>query len=131
MKIFYNPDNEGFYHEGVQKNIPEQSIEITPKQYTDFRSAQSAGKKVVFTDNAFQYQDRIPSPQELNIVELSWLDVELIRAGNELDKVQDSDPKSVGSVFDWRNYRKALRAWPEHKDFPDKNFRPKAPDSKE
>lgn len=84
---------------------------------------------MVFTDNTFQYQDRIPSPQELNIVELSWLDVELIRASNELDKVQDSDPKSVGSVSDWRNYRKALRSWPEALSFPNKEFRPKAPDA--
>lgn len=86
---------------------------------------------MVFVDGVFHYQDRTPSSQELSIVEMSWLDVELIRAGNELDKVQDSDPKSVGSVSDWRSYRKALRSWPEHKDFPSKDFRPISPDFKE
>lgn len=61
--------------------------------------------------------------------ERSWRDVELIRADIELNKVQDSDPKSKGSVSAWREYRKALRAWPEHQDFPDKSKRPVAPDA--
>lgn len=64
-------------------------------------------------------------------LERLWRDSELTRADVELYKAQDSDPKSVGSVSDWRFYRKALRAWPESKGFPKEAHRPVAPDTKE
>lgn len=62
-------------------------------------------------------------------IERYWRDSELIRSDIELYKVQDSDPKAVGTVAGWREYRKALRAWPEHKDFPNKEKRPVSPDA--
>jgi len=60
--------------------------------------------------------------------EIAWRDSELTRSDFELNKVQDSDPKAKGSVSDWRNYRKALRSWPESLDFPNKDKRPLSPD---
>ena len=64
-------------------------------------------------------------------LERIWRDSELLRSDIELYKAQDADPKSVGSVTDWRFYRKALRAWPESKGFPKEAYRPIAPDTKE
>lgn len=58
-----------------------------------------------------------------------WRDAELERADIELYKVQDSDPNAVGLVADWREYRKALRAWPQNESFPDSTQRPVAPDA--
>jgi hypothetical protein len=63
------------------------------------------------------------------VSERFWRNLELCRADIELYKVQDSDSKAKGSVSDWRNYRKMLRGWPESLDFPNKEFRPKAPDA--
>jgi hypothetical protein len=68
---------------------------------------------------------------DLAVVERNWRDSELINADIELNKVQDSDPKATGTVSDWRTYRKALRAWPEDKNFPKQEFRPKSPMNKE
>lgn len=58
-----------------------------------------------------------------------WRNSELNRADIELYKVQDSDSKAVGSVSPWREYRKALRQWPENQHFPDSSKRPIAPDA--
>lgn len=58
-----------------------------------------------------------------------WRDSELARADIELYKVQDSDPKAKGSVSEWREYRKALRAYPESEVFPNQESRPVAPDA--
>ena len=69
------------------------------------------------------------NPLSSDYRERQWRDAELARADIELFKVQDSDPKAVGSVADWRQYRKELRAWPEHEGFPSKANRPKAPDA--
>lgn len=126
-KIFYNPLDEGFYHEGVQKNIPPTAIIITPAQYEEFREEQQQGKKVSYIDGAFVFENRVPSIEDLSYFEASWVTMELQNAGEELDKVQDSDVNAVGTVSQWREYRKALRAWSTHKDFPNKNFRPKSP----
>lgn len=58
-----------------------------------------------------------------------WRDRELIRADEELNKVQDSDPKARGTVTDWRSYRKNLRSLPDMQGFPTSHVRPVAPDA--
>lgn len=56
-----------------------------------------------------------------------WRNGELLRADVELNKSQDGD--GAGTVKAWREYRKALRAWPSAKGFPSPEFRPVPPDS--
>lgn len=131
MKIFYNPEDEGFYHDGIQSSIPDSAIQISEKQYKDFRYEQSKGKVVKLVDNNFIYSPREITKQEVESLEDIWVSSELVVAGEELDKVQDSDPKAFGTVSQWREYRKALRAWPDHKDFPNKESRPVSPLIKE
>ena len=58
--------------------------------------------------------------------ERAWRNSELYRADVELNKSQDGD--GVGTVKAWREYRKSLRAWPDTKGFPSREFRPVAPD---
>lgn len=129
MKIFYNPVDEGFYHQGVQPNIPTSAVEITQKQYKDFREFQSNGKIVKHDGKNFYVEDRLPTIEDLILIEKFWVSSELNRVGEQLNLVQDSDPSAVGTVAGWREYRKALRAWPEHKDFPNKEKRPVSPDA--
>ena len=80
-------------------------------------------------DSDIEKHQSITFETNLSYTEKAWRDSELIRADIELYKVQDSDPKAVGTVAGWREYRKALRAWPEHKDFPNKEKRPVSPDA--
>lgn len=70
-----------------------------------------------------------PKTDTTEFQERLWRDSELSRADIELYKVQDSDPKSKGSVSEWREYRKALRAYPESEGFPNQESRPVAPDA--
>ena len=63
------------------------------------------------------------------LLERGWRNKELVRSDIELNKVQDTDPQAKGTVSQWREYRKALRAWPENKDFPNKGKRPVSPDA--
>lgn len=67
-----------------------------------------------------------PTPEQLASAERSWRDAELNRADIELNKVQDG--MGHGAVGEWREYRCALRDWPEHASFPDAAHRPVAPD---
>lgn len=73
------------------------------------------------------WKDAGPGPEELTAVERLWRDSELTRADIELNKVQDG--MGVGTVTAWRTYRVALRAWPEHDNFPAESYRPSAPDA--
>lgn len=61
-------------------------------------------------------------------MERSWIEGELKRVADEIDKAQDSDPTATGTEVQWRTYRIALRAWPENGNFPNKDLRPMAPD---
>lgn len=63
------------------------------------------------------------------INERVWRNNELVRAGVELNKVLDSDASAVGTETEWRQYRNALRSWPESLGFPETAHRPIAPDA--
>ncbi len=70
-----------------------------------------------------------PLPASLDseeVVERVWRDGELKRADIELNKSQDGD--GFGTVKQWRDYRKALRAYPSVEGFPSSGLRPVAPD---
>lgn len=127
--LFFSESTQGFYDLDFAKyNLPDDAIEITKAVYRELRSATDQGKKVIVEQGSFVVKNVDITPEQLIDQEHVWLVKELERAGFELDKVQDSDPNSTGTVGDWRTYRKALRVWHDHKDFPKTEFRPKAPD---
>lgn len=68
-----------------------------------------------------------PTPEQLASIERAWRNSELDRADIELNKVQDG--MGTTSVASWREYRCALRNWPENEFFPDSSKRPVAPDT--
>jgi hypothetical protein len=129
IKYYYDPESKGFYQTDVNKIIPSSAIEISLEKKDELLKQESEGLSIVMKDGEVSYSLATLKPEEDS--ERFWRDRELIRADIELNKVQDSDPKAVGSVLDWRTYRKALRAWPEDKNFPKQEFRPKSPASKE
>ena len=57
--------------------------------------------------------------------EREWRKGELERADHQINKLDDA----AGDSKAWRDYRVALRDWPEHQDFPNKDRRPVAPGS--
>lgn len=129
MKIYFSVDTQGFYHEGLHKNIPADAFEISQKDYNDYYTKLCNGFKATLVEGVITFTQQVLADDGKE--ERAWRDFELQRADLELYKVQDSDPKAFGSVSQWREYRKQLRAWPESEKFPDKTFRPEAPDYKE
>lgn len=53
-----------------------------------------------------------------------WRNSELYRADNEIRKHQDSDSSAEGTESNWREYRVALREWPDTSEFPSQESRP-------
>lgn len=108
----------------------EGAVKITQAELTRLLDEQSKGKRIV------KGGDGKPTTAEQGLIDNSraeriWRNSELVVADIELNKVQDSDTNAVGTVSQWREYRKALRAWPEHSEFPDKAYRPVSPLIKE
>lgn len=130
---YFDPDSSGFYNSKIHKTIPEKAIKISEEDYFNFALKSNPENTCISISNGKLVWSQIspPSNEDLQQIERSWRNIELHRADIELYKVQDSDPKSKGSVSEWREYRKALRSWPENPNFPNKEFRPKAPDYKE
>lgn len=57
-------------------------------------------------------------------IERAWRDSELLKADVEVNKAVDSAHQSESA---WRQYRVALRYWPQSPEFPDSSARPAAP----
>lgn len=133
MNVYYSRTTNGFYVEDLNKgNLPSDAVPISYDHYKSLLLGVATGQYI--TSNAVGYpalEAVVVSAEQACKVERNWRNEELMRADIELYKVQDSDPKSEGSVSDWRSYRKLLRSWPENKNFPNKDFRPKSPDFKE
>lgn len=136
MTLYYSNKNSGFYDSEIHgKNIPADCIEIDEKLYLDLFQGQASGKSIVGDEHGRPcLVPRIVSTVtsgQLVAFEGVWTAAEIDRVRYELEKVQDSDPGAIGTVAAWRDYRKALRAWNEHENFPNNEYRPTAPDAKE
>lgn len=138
MKYYYSKTTDSFYPEEYKAQYvsnnswPADAVLVSYEDFSKFSlSVNPSGKKRHFKDGVFEWVEDILTITQLVFSERLWRDCELVRCDFEVYKVQDSDPNAQGSVGGWREYRKALRAWPEHQDFPKTEFRPKAPDFKE
>ena len=132
MTIYYSKESNGFYLDEihVKSGIPKDAKKIPFELYRNLIDEQSKGKIIIPDENGMPILADVASNEDILVIkERMWRDSELRRADTELNKVQDADPKAMGSVASWRDYRKALRAWPENKDFPSPALRPKAPDT--
>lgn len=135
MSIYFSPSKNAFFPKEMQKDYelagtwPNDLVEV---DYSDFVQyslnppPQGMGRS--FVNNEFTWTVLQESIEQQIGQERSWILSEISRVREELEKVQDSDPKAKGSASDWRNYRKALRVWSESSNFPDKDKRPLSPD---
>jgi hypothetical protein len=130
MSVYFDPKDKAIYVYGINYTGPTDSFVKIPKEVhlEFFLSTPPAGKELSVDENNLPCWADV-GEKEVSLDERFWRNSELLRADIELNKVQDSDPKAMGTVGQWREYRKALRAWPEHKDFPSKAKRPVAPDA--
>lgn len=128
---FFSKSTNGFYLESVHGDgIPSDAVKVTSEDYAKLFQGQSQGDLIVADkDGNPVLQKRVPTQQEKISEELAWIVSEMDRAREELEKVQDSDPKAHGTVAQWRDYRKQLRALPEHPLFPSIDARPVAPNA--
>ncbi len=107
MKIYTKREDGGLISEGLY--IPNNNNYIYQQALEEVEQGLALIEPYVAPDTR---------PQE----ERQWRDAELAKADIELNKVQDG--RGTGLVSDWRDYRNALRDWPEHESFPDSAFRP-------
>lgn len=137
MKYFYSKTTDSFYHELLidsykkEGTWPSDCVEVSTQDWDEFSHNHLDKKRQMTKDGVFQWVDSAPDYQSLAKLERHWRDAELNRSDIALNMVQDSDQKAVGTVSQWRTYRKELRSWPESVNFPKEEFRPKAPDYKE
>ncbi len=136
MNYLFSPTTLSFYPKDLIKSyrdsnsLPEDVFVVDDYVFSTYGlSTPPVNKTRGFVDGNICWVDVEISKEQLSVIECAWVENELIRARDQLEKVQDADPRAVGTVSQWREYRKALRAWPEHPDFPNKDKRPTAPDA--
>lgn len=111
---FYDPELKDRYE--ASDSLPSDVKEVEDQVFLDYGLSTPPTGKVRKSDvegNPIWADAPPPSKEKLIQLEKNWISEELARATEELEKVQDADPKAVGTVADWRTYRKALRAYLE------------------
>lgn len=122
---FYIKEDLGVYR--AFNNLPEDLVAVSCDDFYQYAIAPPPDGKIRgYKDGSLVWVDR---GIDNSVVEYTWVSEELTRARGELEKVQDSDSSSTGTVSSWRDYRKQLRVWEDNENFPNKEFRPKAPDA--
>jgi hypothetical protein len=58
--------------------------------------------------------------------EREWRDAQYENVVIGLDRISDNSPSAVGTISQWRDYREALRQYPQQADFP-QGIRPSQP----
>jgi hypothetical protein len=129
--LYYSKSTSGFYDTDFHKNykIPHDAVQITKEQYDLLMEGQAKGYSIQSVDSLPTLVQLPITPENSAEQERLWRNSELTRADIELYKVQDSDPNAVGTVSQWREYRRALRNWPTSELFANKEFRPVSPDA--
>lgn len=102
-------------------------VEISRQDYLEFCGEPPAGMERGFVDGSLAWVDRELIFEDIVQRERVWRDSELVTSDIELNKVQDGNSKSIGTVSAWRQYRNLLRDWPTSEGFPNKENRPKSP----
>lgn len=128
MINYYSASAQGFFTSEVNgENIPSDCVEITEEYKAYLLSSESSAKKIAPDESGYPViVDVTLSDSDKASVEKAWRDSELGQADMELNKVQDADPKAVGTVAQWREYRRALRNYPESEGF-SSGIRPVSP----
>lgn len=109
---FFSPSAMGFYDIQDSTYIPEDAVGISLEFYLSLLDGESKGKTITVENGYPALINRIEK-DNTQVLEKVWAESELIRARDELEKVQDADPKAVGTVAQWREYRKSLRSYIE------------------
>ncbi|WDG55015.1 phage tail protein [Pseudomonas chlororaphis] len=134
--MFYSANNNGFYsRETHGDRIPDDSIEITDKQYEELLDGQNTGKKISSGEGGHPVLlDPAPqSPEFFAGVERAWRGGQLTATDGVISRHRDELEEGPTTLTptqyaELQAYRRALRNWPEADEFPLIDRRPPAPD---
>ncbi|WP_092401122.1 phage tail protein [Pseudomonas sp. NFACC39-1] len=137
MTLFSSKTTGGFYDDSIHsaEQIPQDAVEITQKLYAELHEGQSTGKRISSGETGYPILVDPPtqSHESLAGVERIWRDAQLVmtdgivaRHRDELEEVSETT-LSVEQYLELQAFRRALRSWPEGKEFPLFDQRPIAP----
>lgn len=135
MNYHYSATTNAFYPEDMLDayiqagTLPDDLSLCSEEEFKTFTSAQAVPEGMCRGPSISGKPAWVPIPPQTTAeaasAERVWRNDELLAADIELNKVQDG--VGVGTVAAWREYRCALRDWPDHAMFPDSAHRPVSP----
>ncbi|MCW8336151.1 phage tail assembly chaperone [Vibrio paucivorans] len=122
MSKLFSPSKMGVFDSELKEfyekagEWPSDLVEITPEEYDDFFSnAAPDGKSLDWTDNRLQWIDSPePTIEEKERIERKWRDTELFTVDHTINQLDDNGLDS--NIY--RQYRIALRDYPQQEGFP-------------
>ncbi|HCF0970772.1 TPA: phage tail protein [Pseudomonas aeruginosa] len=133
MNYFCAADG-GFYSLAFHGFIPDGAVAVSDEEYAALQEGQAQGKWLVANDQGYPVlREPSESPGWFAAIERGWRDEQLsvtdslvVRHRDELEEGVDTTLTSV-EYAELQVYRRALRTWPESKEFPLQAHRPAAP----
>lgn len=127
-KLFFNPENNGFYDTQYNSVIPDGSVEITQDIYDEFSGVSWPEGKIIGADNAGMpaWMDAPPQSEEELIAEAESQKAQLrAAADSEIEWRQDAVDAGIATgeetaaLAEWKKYRVLLmRVDTEDPDWP-------------
>lgn len=137
MEFLYSPTKDSFYpaeyKEDYKKNNnwPSDLVQVSNADFKTFSLGKPPlGSKRAYINGSLLWVEKQITSEQMLIMETAWCQTEIARADDYINRIQDGEA-GIGTVTEWRNYRKKLRTWASSNDVLDKSKRPIAPYIKE
>lgn len=137
MTLFSSKTTGGFYDDSIHsaEQIPLDAVEIPQKLHAALHEGQSMGKRVSSSEDGYPILIDPPeqSSESFAALERIWRDGQLVMTDGMVARHRDElegdseTTLSVEQYLELQGYRRALRSWPEGKEFPLLDHRPIAP----
>lgn len=133
--MFASKSTGGFYDPAIHVSMPGDVVEITAEAHAAFMAGPAQGKAIGWGEDGYPMliEPPVPSSEYFAEVERSWRDVQLAATDGVIVRHRDELEASVETTLsparytELQVYRRALRNWPEAREFPLIDHRPIAP----
>lgn len=134
--MFASKTTRGFYDAAIHSSMPDDVVEISAERHAELMEGQSVGKVIAWGNDGFPVLSELslPSAEDIAATERTWRDQRLSETDGVVTRHRDELEDGLATTLapaqyaELQVYRRALRNWPEAREFPLIEHRPLAPE---
>lgn len=127
-RVFFSRSTKGFYIEEINKNVPDDVVEISHEKYEELLN-KSYNCRIEIDENGFPYSGKEIEIKQDDAKEEVIIKRNILLSESDWTILPDA-PFTKVQKDEWKIYRQALRDITEQEGFPENVVFPEAPDFK-